>query len=87
MTTLALVFLTRQGTSSLPLDRDFVFLAFALVTLVAINCGAMVLCFRRKKYICLASLAEMGHLILFAFLVFRIIGERRHQSEIALTEN
>lgn len=50
----------------LELLSDFWFIAFAIVTVVTINCGGMVLCFRRKKYVCLFALCELLHLILYA---------------------
>ena len=48
------------------IGKDYWFIAFAVVTFIGINIGAMVLCFRRKKYVCLSSVFELAFLVLFA---------------------
>ena len=55
--------------------EDFWYIAFSIVTLVTINCGCMVLCFRRKKYVCIFALSELLHLILYAGQMYIFIND------------
>jgi len=48
------------------LAGNALFVAFTIVTLVTINCGSIVLCFRRKKYVCLFTLFELAYMVLYA---------------------
>jgi len=41
------------------------------------NAGAFVLCFRRKKYVCLFFLCEIASLVLFAAQIYIILDEKR----------
>lgn len=49
------------------------FVAFAIVTLVAMNAGAFVLCFRRRKYVCLFTLCELASFVLFAHQIYELM--------------
>ena len=52
---------------------DLWFVAFAAVTLVTINFGGMVLCFRRKKYVCLFATCELIYLVLFSIQMYQFV--------------
>lgn len=62
-----------RGKSGSGIFEGTWFVAFAIVTLIAMNAGAFVLCFRRKKYVCLFALCELASFILFAFEVYTLI--------------
>jgi len=68
-----LVILRRE--SDLKLFSDAWFVSFAITILVAMNAGAFVLCFRRKKFICLFILCELASLILFFHQVYILVDE------------
>ena len=59
--------------SELELFNDPWFVSFAIVTLIAMNAGAFLLCFRRKKYICVFVLCELVSLVLFFSQVYLIV--------------
>ena len=56
-----------RAESNLILFQDVWFVAYAIVTLVAINAGSFVLCFRRRKYVCLFFCCELASLVLFSY--------------------
>lgn len=61
--------------SDLELFKNVWYLSFAITTLVGMNAGSFVLCFRRKKYVCLSFLCELASLVLFAIQIYLFIEE------------
>lgn len=62
----------------LDLFSDYLFSAFSVVTLVSINCGGLLLCFRRKRYFCAFFLLEIGLLILFFCQIFILVDSSKY---------
>ena len=78
---MALVTFIRYETDS-QFFKDSYWIAFAVLTLLGINFGAMVLCFRRKKFVYLMFLTEIAYLILFSIQIYEMIGKELPESDI-----
>ena len=70
-----------RGMSQQGLLSDIEFVTFFFVTLATINFGAMVLCFRRKKFVLLFFVCEIVYLVLFAAQIFLFVYKAGHRSE------
>lgn len=63
------------------LFEDIYFVIYGVITLIGMNAGAFILCFRRKKFVFLFVLCEVAAFVIFSFQIYTMIEQKKLKPE------
>ena len=78
--TFGLISIIRIETE-MELFEDIYFVCYGVITLIGMNAGAFVLCFRRKKFVFLFVLCELAAFVLFSYQVYIMVEQKKLKPE------